>query len=226
MGNLSVEHIDPRNGVLVSGLENEFNEIIADLSYNSKKVNRFVPYRVCDYAAPVNEGDVGEFLIGGDWVVCEFMVEDGVWWQESNRIGNCQVNGGKTAAAANFTTDICRSNGKANVAVMRAALTLEILKANGKKNATTYFTPEICSANGKANVAVMLAHPNTSSGRKIGNEKAAKKASKPVLCVETGAVYPSACEAARTTGLYQQNISSCCLGKRKTAGGLHWQFSS
>jgi hypothetical protein len=97
MNSLSVEHIDPRNGVLVSGLENEFNEIIADLSYNSRKVNRFVPYRVCEYPAPANEGDVGEFLIGGEWAVCEFMVEGGVWWRESNRIGNCQVEGGLTS---------------------------------------------------------------------------------------------------------------------------------
>jgi len=102
MNNLSVEHIDPRNGVLVSGLENKFNEVIADLSYNSRKVNRFVPYRTCDYPPPINEGDVGEFLIGasielgdqGEWTICEFMVEGGVWWRESNRIGNCQVEGG------------------------------------------------------------------------------------------------------------------------------------
>jgi len=102
MNNLSVEHIDPRNGVLVSGLENEFNEVIADLSYNSRKVNRFVPYRVCEYPAPTNEGDVGEFLIGGEWVFCEFMVEGGTWWQESNRIGNCQVNGGRVGGPKNL----------------------------------------------------------------------------------------------------------------------------
>ena len=105
MDNLSVEHIDPRNGVLVSGLENEFNEIIADLPYNSVKTNRFVPYRVGAYPAPINKGDVGEFLIGaeittntpGKWTVCEFMVEGGIWWKESNRIGNGSTRGGKKA---------------------------------------------------------------------------------------------------------------------------------
>ena len=97
MNELSVEHIDPRNGVLVSGLENNLNEVIADYSYNSRKVNRFVPYRVCEYPAPVNEGDVGEFLIGGEWVVCEFMTENSGWWQESNCVGNSQVDGGKVA---------------------------------------------------------------------------------------------------------------------------------
>jgi hypothetical protein len=86
---LTIEHIDPRKGVLVSGLENEFNEVIADSSYNYRKTNRFVPYRVCDYCAPVTFGDIGEFLIKGEWKVCEFGGEE--WWQESNRIGNSQV---------------------------------------------------------------------------------------------------------------------------------------
>ena len=86
---LTIEHIDPRKGVLVTGLRNEFNEIIADNSYNSRKNNRFVPYRVCDYPAPVTFGDIGEFLIGAGWVVCEFGGE--LWWAESNRVGNAHV---------------------------------------------------------------------------------------------------------------------------------------
>ena len=86
---LTLEHIDPRNGVLVSGLENDFNEVMADRSYNSRKTNRFVPYRVCDYRAPVTFGDIGEFLIENQWVVCEFGGD--TWWVESNRIGNSQV---------------------------------------------------------------------------------------------------------------------------------------
>jgi hypothetical protein len=90
---LSVEHIDPRNGVLVSGLCNEFNEVIADLSYNARKTNRFVPYRVLHHKAPVTFGDVGEFLIGGEWVVCEFGGE--IWWAESNRVGNACVEGSR-----------------------------------------------------------------------------------------------------------------------------------
>lgn len=45
----------------------------------------------------------------------------------------------------------------------------------------------------------------------------------PVLCVETGEVYPSVREASRQTGVNQQNISSCLNGKRKSAGGFHWQ---
>ena len=48
--------------------------------------------------------------------------------------------------------------------------------------------------------------------------------SKSVLCVETEIVYPSTMEAERQTGIYQSNITKCCNGKRKSAGGFHWQF--
>lgn len=61
------------------------------------------------------------------------------------------------------------------------------------------------------------------------NDRAAKahinhKAfSVPVVCVETGVVYPSVREAERQTDIKWQNISACCNGKQKTAGGFHWQ---
>ena len=44
-----------------------------------------------------------------------------------------------------------------------------------------------------------------------------------VLCVETGEVYPSIQEASRRTSINRGNISACCRGKRKTAGGYHWR---
>lgn len=47
--------------------------------------------------------------------------------------------------------------------------------------------------------------------------------STPVLCVETGVVYPSVHEAGRQTGVNSGHISNCCNGKRKSAGGFHWQ---
>lgn len=47
--------------------------------------------------------------------------------------------------------------------------------------------------------------------------------SAPVLCIDTGIVYPSMCEAERQTGIHHQSISACCNGKRKSAGGYHWR---
>lgn len=55
--------------------------------------------------------------------------------------------------------------------------------------------------------------------------KSALKCSKPVRCVETGIIYPSSCQAMRDTGIRQSGITSCCLGKRKTAGKLHWEYA-
>lgn len=53
-----------------------------------------------------------------------------------------------------------------------------------------------------------------------------KKRSKPVLCVETGVIYPSLAEAFRQTGVYIENIHKCCQGKLKTTGGYHWRYAN
>ena len=82
---LTLEHIDPRTSDHICGLENEFNEVIADSAYNNRKNNRFVPYRICDHPAPTTFGDTAEFLIEGEWKICEFGGEE--WWNESTRIG-------------------------------------------------------------------------------------------------------------------------------------------
>jgi hypothetical protein len=114
---LTVEHIDPRwaegrDYQLVCGFSEgplaRYNEIIADHSYNSRKTNRFVPYRVCNHPAPITFGDIGEFLINGEWVVCEF--GGGEWWKESNVIGSgakawclreSSIRGGETTGRQN-----------------------------------------------------------------------------------------------------------------------------
>lgn len=52
--------------------------------------------------------------------------------------------------------------------------------------------------------------------------------SKAVLCVETGVVFPSASEVERFINRIgaQGNISACCLGKRKSAYGYHWEYAN
>lgn len=49
---------------------------------------------------------------------------------------------------------------------------------------------------------------------------------KPVICVETGVVYRSACEAERQTGIGCSNINKCCAGKQHTAGNYHWRYAT
>lgn len=48
-----------------------------------------------------------------------------------------------------------------------------------------------------------------------------KHRSKKVLCVETGVIYDSIRQVKSELGI---NCSSCCNGKRQTAGGFHWKF--
>ena len=50
------------------------------------------------------------------------------------------------------------------------------------------------------------------------------KISKKVICIESGVIYQNAYEAQRKLGFKQTNICACCIGKRKTCGGLHWKY--
>lgn len=47
--------------------------------------------------------------------------------------------------------------------------------------------------------------------------------SKPVLCVETGVVFPTRKEAGLAVGCPQQNISRAITYPTRTAGGYHWK---
>ena len=45
---------------------------------------------------------------------------------------------------------------------------------------------------------------------------------KPVICVETGEVYPSQLAAEKSTGY--AGIHKACSGLQNTSGGYHWRF--
>ena len=51
-----------------------------------------------------------------------------------------------------------------------------------------------------------------------------EKLSKPVICIETGKIYPSTMEVQRQLGYFQTYIASVCNGKRKTAYKFHWCY--
>lgn len=48
---------------------------------------------------------------------------------------------------------------------------------------------------------------------------------KAVRCVETGKLYNSITEAAKSVGAETTNISKVLRGIRKTAGGYHWKYA-
>ena len=73
-----------------------------------------------------------------------------------------------------------------------------------------------------------MVYYNTNHGTRIERiseaQRNRKDRSKPVMCIETGIVYPSINEASRKTGANRQTIADVCNKKLKTAGGYHWKF--
>lgn len=47
---------------------------------------------------------------------------------------------------------------------------------------------------------------------------------KSVVCLDTGAVYPSITEAAQATGSILEKILACCKGERSKTNGLRWAY--
>ena len=45
-----------------------------------------------------------------------------------------------------------------------------------------------------------------------------------VRCIDTGAEFASIQEASAATGVCRKSISAVCRGRRKTAGGLRWEY--
>lgn len=59
---------------------------------------------------------------------------------------------------------------------------------------------------------------------KFGSKNPASRAVLQIKCGETIACFGSMLEADRATGINFRNISNCCLGRRKTAGGYQWKY--
>ena len=66
--------------------------------------------------------------------------------------------------------------------------------------------------------------PDRFMSNRVYKSGAAHKCSKPVKCIETGAVYANAREAEKQTGISYKQISQCARGKIKTTHGQHWEF--
>lgn len=64
-------------------------------------------------------------------------------------------------------------------------------------------------------------HKHTEETKAIMMKNRPKKG---VVCVDTGIVYPSTREAERQTGADHGDISKCCKGKKRIAGGYAWQY--
>jgi len=125
--NLEFDHIDPeyppyswrkgcKNYQLVCGWKCLQNLCELTASENTKKCDAFVPYRINKYEAPKKPGDFCEFLVDGDWVLCEFMGSE--WWFQASEIGYGKIINGRknsrTAKAREATRKRCKGSRMAN----------------------------------------------------------------------------------------------------------------
>ena len=72
-----------------------------------------------------------------------------------------------------------------------------------------------------SNLEWMTRQENLNYGTR--GQRQSDKVSKPVRCIETGIIYKNARVAAKEIGIDSSNIYYCLNGKRKTAGGFHWE---
>ena len=87
---------------------------------------------------------------------------------------------------------------------------------------------EVKTNNTVSNLEWMSQKDNINYGTR--NKRASEALSKQVQMFDksTGellATFPSLMEAERVTGIYHGNISQCCNGKYKSAGGYIWKYS-
>jgi hypothetical protein len=221
----SLEHIDPRDSKLICGLENKHNEIWVSDSYNSRKTNRFVPYRVCEHPAPITFGDTGEFLVDDEWVVCEFGGE--IWWAESNRIGNSCVHGGKTqgCASVNSQTGMFDPKYRESSKYIEDRRSIGLRRVSEKSG---IFDPDYVNSDkykeDKSRAGKAGSRENKVAAGKKAGLVTAKLISKPILITfvdNTQEEYMSSAEAARLLGLNGLTLRRLAYSGKQGAKGKY-----
>ena len=106
-------------------------------------------------------------------------------------------------------------------------LVAEAFIPNAQGLDTVNHKDEVKTNNTVSNLEWMSQKDNNNYGTR--NKRITESLSKQVQMFDksTGellATFPSLMEAERVTGIAHQNISKCCLGKRKSVGGYVWRY--
>ena len=82
---------------------------------------------------------------------------------------------------------------------------------------------ECKSNNNSSNLQWISKSANINYGTR--NEKVSRRNSKAIYCEELQRVFKSITAASKELGINLGDISSCCKGKLKSAGGYHWRYA-
>ena len=81
------------------------------------------------------------------------------------------------------------------------------------------------SPNGGYGGITVIGSPNGNDSPTNNNDSPIVNGSpREVVCIETGEVFANATQAGKAIGTARQNITACCNGKRKKAGGFQWKY--
>lgn len=80
-----------------------------------------------------------------------------------------------------------------------------------------------CAKCGHKWIAEIKSRVNGNGCKICGRQKVIEARSQKVLNIDTNTIYESLTDAQRKTGVERHNISNCCKGKTKIAGGFHWK---
>lgn len=69
-------------------------------------------------------------------------------------------------------------------------------------------------------------HLSAEMRQKLSESGKGKHPTKAVICVETGTLYSSITEAAKSIGVAKTTISKVVRGVQKTSGGYHWKYAN
>ena len=81
--------------------------------------------------------------------------------------------------------------------------------------------------NGETSQETKLKISKSCKGKKHKFANRKSRNQKPVICVETGEIFPCANDAEKAKGIDANNIKHCCNHHKyyKTAGKYHWEFA-
>lgn len=158
---------------------------------------------------------------------------------------NLSTGGDKSAAGVKRTPDVCKKIGDIHRGKHVSEETREKLRAAASGKHPSAETRQKLSAASKGRPVseetrqkISQAHKGLRPGPETRKKLSAMRRGenspnwgrpsphrKPVKCVETGQVFPSALSVQQQTGIAQGTVSAVCKGKGKTAGGYHWQYA-